>query len=482
MEQLFLSILSISLTTGLVVLILNLFSSTLNRHFNMKWKYWIWMILAIRLLIPFNPEANFQQIKLHVPDLNISSAFDNLQAKVITLSLDFNSKIKQDELTLLHILPILWYLGSIFFLLIHTISYWTFKGNLLRHSKPIKDEKILQELRTVSTSLNLSRNIQALISSTTYSPMILGFLKPILILPAEHYKPEELTFILKHELIHVKRHDNYYKLILLISSAFHWFNPVIYRMVKEATIDLELSCDQEVIKDSSFSQRKAYTETIYSSIQKLDSKKIVLSTQFYGGTKIMKMRFENILGKQHKKNGFLMMLSVILLTLTSGLLLACTRENSSLTKSDTPVATNNNISSALDQASNVNESITATPEPTIAAPTGMENLSEDAKEIKDLVEEFASAYFKGDAEMIAPFLASSYEVEIKVYSNAEKSSDISEITLKGLSSIDRKQVNDVSVVSLEFKSSAEDDSFKYLTIELIKETQGWKISYYGIEG
>ena len=54
LENIFMSWLEISVTTGVLIIVLLLFSTRINKLFIAKWKYWIWLLLAIRLLIPFN--------------------------------------------------------------------------------------------------------------------------------------------------------------------------------------------------------------------------------------------------------------------------------------------------------------------------------------------------------------------------------------------------------------------------------------------
>lgn len=86
-----------------------------------------------------------------------------------------------------------------------------------------------------------------------------------------------------------------------MANVAHWFNPLVWIMQKEAAVDMELSCDERVTKDTDYVTRKAYTETLLSTLHKQSSKKTVLSTQFYGGKQIMKKRFKNILAKKRKE-------------------------------------------------------------------------------------------------------------------------------------------------------------------------------------
>ena len=75
--------------------------------------------------------------------------------------------------------------------------------------------------------------------------MIIGLFRPTLLLPHEGYQKIDLEVIIRHELVHFKRNDLWFKLLLVCANAVHWFNPVIYLMVREANRDIEISCDEE---------------------------------------------------------------------------------------------------------------------------------------------------------------------------------------------------------------------------------------------
>lgn len=75
------------------------------------------------------------------------------------------------------------------------------------------------------------------------TPMMTGLFHPVLLLPHEDYEPAALRFILRHELCHLKRHDLAYKLVLTAANAVHWFDPLVYWMLRQADEDVELACD-----------------------------------------------------------------------------------------------------------------------------------------------------------------------------------------------------------------------------------------------
>ena len=89
------------------------------------------------------------------------------------------------------------------------------------------------------------------------SPMITGLFRPTLLLPHEEYANTDLTVILHHELVHYRRNDLWFKLLLIFANALHWFNPLIYIMVREANKDIEISCDEEVLKGADLQVQKA---------------------------------------------------------------------------------------------------------------------------------------------------------------------------------------------------------------------------------
>ncbi|MDE7245727.1 MAG: M56 family metallopeptidase, partial [Oscillospiraceae bacterium] len=114
---------------------------------------------------------------------------------------------------------------------------------------------------------------------------------------------------------HYRRHDLWYKLVLLAANAVHWFNPLMYLMVREAGADMELTCDAAVVAGADSGTRRAYSETLLAAVHR--ERGSAFSTHFYGGKKAMKERFRNILGKQGQKWGVLLLLLTLLATLTA---------------------------------------------------------------------------------------------------------------------------------------------------------------------
>lgn len=369
MGNIFLSILGISVSIGLIVIGLIFLTPFLNERYAVKWKYLIWIFLALRLLIPFSG-ANVQGVMDRISHLKVETSSESEENDTnnstdtampyrgivveipaqMTTPINASSEKSTADITMLDIVTLVWIIGSLIFISVHLISYSHYKRQVLKKGRMIKETRILSQIFRLKRELHISRTVCVMEYDEAESPMIIGFIKPVLVLPKEHYNSEDLFFILKHELVHFKRGDVYLKLLFVTANAVHWFNPIIWIMQKEAVIDMELSCDERVTQGTSFALRKAYTETLFSMLHKQCVRKTVLSTQFYGGTKIMKKRFKNILIKNRKKNGISILICAVVLSITLGMLVGC-----SVTKENTGKENIENEDTAIEDMGNVYE-------------------------------------------------------------------------------------------------------------------------------
>lgn len=342
-ERMFLSVLSISLATSLIIILLMILSPFINRRYAAKWKYWVWIVLAMRLIVPFHL-TDVQNVIDNLPQSLTAGALqserdvvqppqDNVTVRpnqriLLELPSGMTEPLAQTDraaarVTRLIILECIWLAGSMIYLGIHVGIYMTYKRQV-RHGGILRNDKATMELlHSLSDELQLKKYISIIEYSKADSPMVLGFVRPVLVLPAEEYSDEELFFILKHELIHYKRNDVWCKLLFVLANAIHWFNPFVWLMQREAVVDMELSCDERVMLDAGYTTRKAYTETLFSTLHKKCTSKAPLSTQFYGGKRVMEKRFRNILGRSGKRSGFIILLCTFVLVISLGLLIGC---------------------------------------------------------------------------------------------------------------------------------------------------------------
>lgn len=487
MKNLFLSFFEISLSTSLIVLTLLMLSPLLNRRYASKWKYYIWIALAFRLLIPLNPDLSLRQVTIKVPEEITSPIITNTKTAIpITLQ----AEQKFAEATLLDFIAVLWLVVCLCILLVHFLSFLHYKTQIIKKGIYVENSLILHQLLRLRKDLRIKKKIAIIKYSDAVSPMTIGFFRPVIVLPDNEYSQEELFFILKHELIHLKRHDLYFKLLFVITNAIHWFNPFIYIMQKEASSDMELSCDEKVIQGTTYAVRKAYTETLLSALHKQYKKTNSLTTQFYGGNQIMKKRFKNILLKSKKKNGLFILVCAVSITVFLGMMAGCSIIEPSPSKTqrsnEFPSSQMDNNETSSDESTDNANAQTVEPQTPESQESKIDNannlketLSEDGQEIKSIAEEFATAYFSGDIDTVQNYLVTPYEWNMDVYTGT---GEISETTLKGLTEIGDEVIGSIQVVSLEYRDSDVKEALRYLTMEFVKQEEGWKIYFYGIEG
>lgn len=368
MANIFLTYLGISATVGIVVLLILLASPLINRRYAAKWKYYIWIFLAIRLLIPisgmYHKEPKIQPSAVSsntvcssgtvvyepvgIPDVQPRRFVVEIPvgtAGQVTQTPDTNSV--RPKLSLFDIVFSAWIAGMIIFTAVPLISCLHCKYRITHGGERLEAGEAYEIFLRMKSRLKIKRNVWLIRYPKAASPMIIGFIKPALVLPCDDLSTEELQFIIRHELIHLKRGDVYIKLLCVLANAVHWFNPLVWIMRREAAIDMELSCDEGVIKGADFGVRKAYTETLMSSLRRQSAKRSSLTTQFYGGKSTMKKRFTNILGNRAKKNGIAVLIIAVVLATLLGVLVGCTQK----TPDDTmqPEVPNGNVTDELNE-------------------------------------------------------------------------------------------------------------------------------------
>lgn len=207
----------------------------------------------------------------------------------------------------------LWAAGAVLYTIYHIICYAIFCIKLAARTVPCTNKQLITTYKQTAAECNLRRIPELKIQPhSKAAPFMIGFIHPRLILPKECYTQEDLYFILKHELTHYAQKDLWYKLFLTIANAIHWFNPLVWLMHSIANSDVEMACDEKVLKGMSYDRRKSYSEVILSCISAC-APHSVLSTSYIGRVRQLKDRFANILTCPQKKTASFSLLGAALL-------------------------------------------------------------------------------------------------------------------------------------------------------------------------
>lgn len=101
------------------------------------------------------------------------------------------------------------------------------------------------------------------------SPMAYGLLRPVVLLPesTDWSDEDQLTYVLTHEYVHIRRGDLGWKLLLTAALCLHWFNPLVWLMYIRANQDLELACDEAVVRILGLDNRKNYAYALIAAAE-----------------------------------------------------------------------------------------------------------------------------------------------------------------------------------------------------------------------
>lgn len=267
------TIFEITISMSIVIILMLILTPIILKRYSAKWRYFIWLFIAIRLVIPVNVTLPKAPITINQPER------DTIVLR--TENTDFPLAIMDEEeykevgnlspssadyapvMTVAELLTWIWAFGAVFFILYNFVNYWVFIARIKRNG----NETELLQADKIASELRLRRKPKVIVCEKVLSPMLIGFLRPVVILPNLDYTESEFRVILKHEFTHYKRHDLWYKFLLIVANGIHWFNPLVYVMLHQANRDLEFSCDDAVVKNEDIEFRKEYSRTILKSME-----------------------------------------------------------------------------------------------------------------------------------------------------------------------------------------------------------------------
>jgi len=313
-RQLLMSLFESTLIMSAVVIVFKSITPLLSRRYSAVGRYYGWFFIVLGFLIPF-------RIHLPKPILQIGTWLHAIEAHT-PLDVADNHAASPASFPWLTIISLLWVAGAVLFVLYHAIRHIHLLNTVRRWSTDCSDPRILGILHNEMHKLSIRANVALRICPVINSPMLLGILRPVILLPSNRASDDELTFILKHELIHFKRCDTGYKLLVLIATAMHWFNPIVYIMAKEIAKQCELSCDELVIRNADKKERIQYAQSILNVMKDRAAAGSFLSSNLFRSKREITKRLQDILDTTNKKHGYIIMAVIAALTISSGSVLS----------------------------------------------------------------------------------------------------------------------------------------------------------------
>ncbi len=354
------------------------------------WRKWLWCILCIRLILPVSLSLDF--FGVHWPEAKVSidmagilpdppmsetTIYDSPEENFAEPHLTPLERQNAQASSVLWILIYAWAAGALLFLRFRMSQYFHTCKLYLETAVSCTDERLISLEKSVGNELGLRHLPELLIQDKIKSPMVFGYMHRKLLIPPM-YSADELLYIMRHELTHVKKQDIWYKLLLILVCDIYWFNPMLRLMKKKAFLDVEYVCDENVIKNMPTDEKKFYAKVILRTVHMGSMKPLHLSTQFAASKSIAKKRLENLFFNHDLKKGYIILAVLIGLFILANVCIMVTDSNKTAVSPKEPAPIVENTEAPTD---------TEKTEVSSTAPPDKNEVLRKRDEIKDSVDE-----------------------------------------------------------------------------------------------
>ena len=308
MEQLikdpFLGVLNMSITASYVIVLVIIVRLLLKKAPKV-FSYGLWSIVLFRLVCPISfPSAlSFfrllhQSSKLeYVPidlglmgqpqvDLGIAPINNAVNGSLPAAATTVGASVNPMQIQLA-IFSMLWMLGLACLIIYSTMSFLAFK-------------------RKIQTAIRIEDNIYECEGINT--PFVIGIIKPKIYLPLG-LSQSERSYVLKHEQTHIRRFDYLLKPLAYFVLCIHWFNPLVWISFLLMSRDMEMSCDESVLKSMGTDIKKEYSSSLLNFAA---GKRLISGSPLAFGEVNAKSRIQNVLN-YHRPPMWLAVTTIVLL-------------------------------------------------------------------------------------------------------------------------------------------------------------------------
>lgn len=302
--NIFTEVLLVSIMASLLIVLILLAKTVFKEKLSARWHYYIWLLLIIRLVIPYTPEfsVNLNDLFPWIRDTprfqtenNAIGLDNNLKA-----GLKSNDEGKAAEFNTVHDLALpdekeafknpgneksihsklklmaletaskIWVIGVLFFALYIIIINYIMHHRIKLSSVSIESGNIRNILGECKKLVNINDDIPIVYQKHIKTPAVCGVFKTKMLIPADildQLGPDEIRYIVLHELCHFKRKDTSIGLLQMLLCIVHWFNPLIWYAFGKMKEDREPICDEMVLSYIKSDERRNYAETLVKMLK-----------------------------------------------------------------------------------------------------------------------------------------------------------------------------------------------------------------------
>lgn len=260
MTDIFLKFVNMGIAAGWLVLVVVLLRLVL-RSAPKELVLVLWGIVGLRLLLPVSIQSIFslipsaetispligdmQKPQIHSGITVLNSAVNPVIMQVFASSPEASVNPMQ---VFIFAAAVCWLAGAAVMLLYAVISYWR-----LYHR--IRTAVLFRECTAGAAHVRVYQ------SEYVVSPFVLGIVRPRIYMPFRLVE-KDMEYVIAHEQAHIGHHDHWWKLVGCVLLSLHWYNPLIWVAYVLFCRDIELACDERVVKNFSSAQRADYSEAL----------------------------------------------------------------------------------------------------------------------------------------------------------------------------------------------------------------------------
>lgn len=273
-------LLSLSVSGALLLLLIWGLKPLYRNKFSKRWQYYIWIIVALRFMLPFTPDTTivgslFEKFDTAAitneiptsPNAPGSVNPGNSGTEALQTNRDITAAAMHEPFNKYVCLFFIWSALALVLFVRRVTVYQGFIQYIKAGNQEVSDIKILNLLSDCEEKLNIKTRVELSSNPLIASPMLIGFFRPRIVLPNRNLEDKELSYIFVHELIHYEQRDMFYKWLIQIVVCAHWFNPFVYLLESEVNKSCELSCDENIISLLDENAKRAYGETLISFLK-----------------------------------------------------------------------------------------------------------------------------------------------------------------------------------------------------------------------
>lgn len=247
---------SVSLSGALLAGITALLSRMLRGRISARAAYGLWLLVLLRFLCPWTtPHSLMTQAADPPQELLVVALPEEAWGEELTGQEEADTGSIAPEVLLWAV----WGAGAGVVLAVRAVSYARFSQKIRRTARPTSQsaQAVYQTLTTP-----YRRAPKLVCSPAAATPMLIGLVRPTIVLPCRALDSEAMEALLSHELTHWRRHDIAVKWFAVIATVVHWFNPVAWWLVGRLDRACELACDEQVCRGWDLTRRARYGQLL----------------------------------------------------------------------------------------------------------------------------------------------------------------------------------------------------------------------------